>query len=529
MAFNLQLQPTPKRSPYVEQLLEPTQIQAFSKGSQIQEAILKALGQGFKGYFAGREEREEEARKEGVRDRLRDVIAEIPTRGPSGWVNPDAGWVPPEGVVDVSMVRQGRLIPEAERGDPRYRMSTDLMGRQGRDEPYTPRDIVPFRPDDPKGTVLADPTQLRGKEALFSAIATDPQLQSLVGSDIDPLTQVMMADLLQKAPGQYLTPAQKVTYGYGPGDVVWQAEGQPPTLVKTPAAAVKKGQPKELRVGPALDANGKQIIVDGKDQFNWGIFQDGEIMTDPTGKEMRFVAGEKGGINMAVQVGGETDPWTEEFQKINAREASKSIVSAARMGQDKQTIDEMLSFFDNVDFNTGKVEEFVLPLKQWAIGLGIDVHDADLASKEAFVAKAKQLVLKQVEFMKGALSNKELTFLEEQVAGLGKSPGGNKLILWLARMSMDKMGQFSQFARSWTTEEGMRFGDKGVGAVEWNDMIADWEKTAIYNQDARGYILDLAYADEEKWKDEGVTEDEIATRLENRYSLSLMTKIFVDY
>jgi hypothetical protein len=75
MAFNLQLQPTPKRSPYVQQLLEPTQIQAFSKGPQIQEAILKALSQGFKGYFAGRGEREVKEKQKARGAELASMIA----------------------------------------------------------------------------------------------------------------------------------------------------------------------------------------------------------------------------------------------------------------------------------------------------------------------------------------------------------------------------------------------------------------------------------------------------------------------
>ena len=75
MAFNLQLQPTPKRSPYVEQLLQPTEIQAFSKGPQIQEALLKALGQGFKGYFAGRGEREVKEKEKARGAELASMIA----------------------------------------------------------------------------------------------------------------------------------------------------------------------------------------------------------------------------------------------------------------------------------------------------------------------------------------------------------------------------------------------------------------------------------------------------------------------
>jgi hypothetical protein len=41
--------------------------------------------------------------------------------------------------------------------------------------------------------------------------------------------------------------------------------------------------------------------------------------------------------------------------------------------------------------------------------------------------------------------------------------------------------------------------------------------------------MELAETDEELWRSEKVPEDEIANRLENRYSLSLFGQVFRDY
>jgi hypothetical protein len=510
------LLPTPKSSPYVEQYLSQP-VTAFGKkaqNAQFGAQLASALAQAYGAYRDRKKQRT-------TQDALTEAI--VASQAPSGWVNPDVGLEPGFAQLPSSDVTRGAIPADMRR----LGAETAAVASGGRYDP-TGGPVVPITPFRPEDAILEDDTQIRGRESILNALLTDERLRDLGPEDITLAQKMTLDDLIQRKP-RILTAKQLKQFGYAPDAVVQVSPDGTHNVVQTPQTVAKKGQPKEVRIGPALDANGKQIIVDGEDQFNWGVFQDGELMTGPTGQKMKFVAGEKGGINLAVKVGDETDPWVRKFQELSAADASGSIESAARMGQDKQTIDEMLSFFDNPEFTTGKVEEFILPLKQWAIGLGVSINKSDMASKEAFVAKAKQLVLKQVEFMKGALSNKELTFLEEQVAGLGKSPGGNKLILWLARMSMDKMGQFAQFARSWTTEDGRRFGDKGVGAVQWNDMKSDWENTDIYNQDPRDYIMGLAYADEDKWTDEGVPEAEIADRLENRYSLSLINQIFVEY
>jgi len=111
MASNLQLQPTPKRSPYVEQLLQPTQIQAFSKGPQIQEAILKALSQGLGGYFEGRERRKEQATQSDLAKMLVEASGAVP------WIHPDTKQIAPGTRPLEVLTRRLTADPEGRFGD----------------------------------------------------------------------------------------------------------------------------------------------------------------------------------------------------------------------------------------------------------------------------------------------------------------------------------------------------------------------------------------------------------------------------
>ena len=412
MASNLQLQPTPKRSPYVEQLLQPTEIQAFSKGPQIQEAILKALSKGLGGYFEGRERR----RSEGVRDRLRDVIAGA--KAPSGWVNPDAGWVPPEGVVDVSMVRQGRLIPEAERGDPRYRMSTDLMGRQGRDEPYTPRDIVPFRPDDPKGTVLADPTQLRGKEALFSAISTDPQLQSLVGSDIDPLTQVMMADLMQGQP-RMLNLQELQDLGFAAGTVAQVNPDGTYNIIQDPPTPVKP-------TDTFRQASATQLHQERPNVFNAQWHKENKGTTwniNETTREMKKVGGGGQVFNFDSAAGPKTHDQIEN--EFTAQQESRG--TAGKLLGSVKNLEALL----DAGTATGPGEEWrqVARGVSHALGLSSEETDLAMARHETFRAWSNDVVLPRVKELGARPTDKDLQFIIDASPQLSNTPAGNRLIL----------------------------------------------------------------------------------------------------
>jgi hypothetical protein len=373
--------------------------------------------------------------------------------------------------------------------------------------------MTAFRPDT---AVLDDPTQLRGKEALFSAIATDPQLQSLVGSDIDQITQMMVADLMQGQP-RMLTEQELTDFKYAPGTVVQVTPEGVHNVIQQPVKPTETfHQMSSEQLHKTFPGNFSAEFVEENAGKMWNYSDKNNKVTS------------LGGAGQTINVGGDTNPFFKKFEGEAAVDAGEAYEKARVIGGGAQVLDTMLAFFDDPDFGTGKMESALLPLRQWGRSLGLDIDEDDVATAEVFNAKAQQLVLGQVEFMKGALSNKELDFLEAQVAGLEKTRSGNKLILWLGKSTAAKASAFARYMRNWRDPKTKKPFQQ-VGSIGWFDMLDDWEKSATYTMTPKEYIMELAETDEELWKSEKVPEDEIANRLENRYSLSLIGRVFKDY
>ena len=186
MARTPSLTPAPTAYP----LPQIPQLQAFSKGPQQTEAALNLANILAQAYAMSKGR----SRRQGKQEALLQAIQA--SRKPSGWKNPDVNWVPPEGVVDMSVVGpDGQLAPESQRGDPRYRLETDLAGQRGRQEPFTPKNIVPFRPDT---AVLEDKTQLRGRDALINSLLNNPDLANLTSDDMTPLLSILLSEAMEK-------------------------------------------------------------------------------------------------------------------------------------------------------------------------------------------------------------------------------------------------------------------------------------------------------------------------------------------
>lgn len=186
MARTPSLIPAPAAYP----LPQIPQLQAFSKGAQQTEAALNLANVLAQAYAMSKGRSRRQGRQEALLQAIRK------SREPSGWKNPDENWVPPKGVVDMSIAGpDGHLVPESQRGDPRYRLGTDLAGQRGRQEPFTPKNIVPFRPDT---AVLEDKTQLRGRDALINSLLTDPDLANLTSDDMTPLLSTLMSEAMEK-------------------------------------------------------------------------------------------------------------------------------------------------------------------------------------------------------------------------------------------------------------------------------------------------------------------------------------------
>ena len=84
----------------------------------------------------------------------------------------------------------------------------------------------------------------------------------------------------------------------------------------------------------------------------------------------------------------------------------------------------------------------MLPLKSFALSFGLIGKDDktidNIASAELFRAKTYELCIGSSLKMKGALSDRELGFLQAQQANLSASPAGNRLLLVMQKQQLNK-------------------------------------------------------------------------------------------
>ena len=253
----------------------------------------------------------------------------------------------------------------------------------------------------------------------------------------------------------------------------------------------KVGTSKVIQMGPVIkeDGNPKLDPTTGEPLYKFEV-QDASGNVTSTHEAPR-----KGG--QTINLGGD-----KKFSEIFASQEGKALsenLELSRKAADKiPVLAQMLSFVTSENFESGKLEELLMPMRQLGYGLGIKIDVAKLASQEAFVATAQQLVLGQVEQMKGALSDKELGFLQAQVASLGKSKRGNQLLLHLAMHQMKKAGGFDKFYSTWKNSKGKRIGEKGTGPADVADMYKEWRNSEIYKQSPEQYVRSLAEKKEQE-------------------------------
>ncbi len=250
----------------------------------------------------------------------------------------------------------------------------------------------------------------------------------------------------------------------------------------------KQGVPKVVEFGPAMKKNGEQKTDEkGNQLFTYNIY-------DPLGKIIEtYDAPRKSGIN--IDVGNKSQQkFAEVFSTNQAKQFSTQLETSTSADEGMQTVDTLLNLLAQDDFETGPWEEFKLPLKTLGLSFGLFKNDDttvdNIASAEAFRAKAYEIVLNSVSKMKGALSDKELGFLSAQGPTLSKTTEGNKLLLYLNKHQLNKASKFREFVISWsdTNNEGS-FPQDGAS---YNKMISDWKKSDTMTQNPYQYIKNEA-------------------------------------
>ena len=314
----------------------------------------------------------------------------------------------------------------------------------------------------------------------------------------------------------------------------------------------KTGKMNVIQSGPAMDDGGNQK-VNSKGQL---LFKN--IRQDASGNVIETFEAPKDDKSTNVKVDvdkKEKETFAGEIAKMSVKEFTKfREASKAAIGNMKN-VDDLLTMLANPDLNTGfKEDKFMLPLREIGNALGFDVDVSKIVNAQAFRAKTFEIVLGNVAKMKGALSDKELNFLQNMNANLGMQKDANKILLLSTRHALSKAARFNQFSLDWQNKNTQNTDGEVQGiqtAIQYQTMIQDFQNDPQNNLNPLDYIDGLADKEEiiliQEYGGEvapigkdgaldyvegSLTEDqekEIQQKLENKYSLSLLNKVFKNY
>jgi hypothetical protein len=291
-----------------------------------------------------------------------------------------------------------------------------------------------------------------------------------------------------------------------------------PKSVITDIATVN-GQPK-------LNAAGKQLYV----YTNYG----------PNGEILGTFEAPKTDASTTVKLG--EDSLEKEFGKNKADEL-KRFYSGGGQGQNFEPgvpgqavkaadnltkIQTIEAFLLDPEVTTGYGQTSINKGKQLLnrIGLG-DFNEQAIGKAQSAEALTSQMVLESVQQMKGALSDKELTFLQEMQGSVNNTKIANYLILLGAKHGLRKNLEWNDFFKKFKEDRNL---DPDSGPQDMgNDTKSNiklafalknkWENYVVKDRDN---MYEFLKKDADKFVNDleaqGKSEDEIATAYQNKYT-----------
>ena len=248
----------------------------------------------------------------------------------------------------------------------------------------------------------------------------------------------------------------------------------------------KTGAPKVVNMGPAMDGvSGEQKQdSEGNLLFKFNVYNvDGSVQSS-------YNAPRKSGIN--IDVGKKSDTKFGEVLASNNAKAFAGHLDASDKAQGSlTTVGQLLDIVASPDFTSGPFESFMLPLKTFALSFGLIGKDDstidNIASAELFRAKTYELALAAVSKMKGALSDRELGFLQAQQASLSATPAGNRLLLVMQKQQLNKAAAFRNYVNNWAKENND--GKFPADNASYSQMMQDWQKSDIMKENPYQFVI----------------------------------------
>jgi len=210
------------------------------------------------------------------------------------------------------------------------------------------------------------------------------------------------------------------------------------------------------------------------------------------------------GSTTTINTGGSAKKFSETLGTKAAVDFTQQMEASRGAGESLNNYRQIFAFLSDPSFETGQFASAMLPLQQIASEFGLEMFGVtDTMTKEAFQAKANELVLQSVSQMKGALSDKELGFLQSVVPNLSNSTKGNRLLVILQMQQLEKAKAFSPFVSEW------RATNKFEDEKDYRDMMDAWRNQDLVKINPYEYVKELSRADERRLIESSVAENNL--------------------
>jgi hypothetical protein len=234
-----------------------------------------------------------------------------------------------------------------------------------------------------------------------------------------------------------------------------------------PEAALQMAQP----VGAALVNQGylKPELYAGKQQPEMTPYQQATLAL----RDREVAAAERraGRPDTQVTVNNSQD---SEIAKLSAKDYQGFVARAANANKELATINTLESLSDKAfsGAGAGALLQGAKVLKQ----LGIETEG--LKESEVYEKLANTLVLDKSQQMSGALSNADMTFLQNTVPSLNTSKEGRRMTFEIGRKLAEREKQVAKLATEFRKQNGGKFdsGEFQIYLDEWKEQNQLFDK-----------------------------------------------------
>ena len=146
--------------------------------------------------------------------------------------------------------------------------------------------------------------------------------------------------------------------------------------------------------------------------------------------------------------------------------------NGAQANTDLRSLSQSLELLNNIEREgyaavLGTGGEFITDSLKLAERFGFNVSESAVASLESFFTAQGEMTLSYVQNTKGAISEKEMALFEKMSIGLGRSLGGNRLLIAIKIRAAELNRRFGNMAADFEARSILPKGDPNrVGPQE---------------------------------------------------------------